>query len=325
MRFSVIIPVYNCGNVLSKCVDSIREQTFDDFELLLIDDGSTDGSASVCDAIAETDSRIKVLHQKNAGTSAARNAGLEMASGEYVAFLDNDDSWLRADVLERIDDCLRENAYDIICFKTEERLEDGSPLRGKEPPLAASSLTGDFYADTHAMIKTSAYTPAVWSKIIRLRLIRENEIRFPSGMRNEDIDFSCKLLQKAESISYIDEVFYGWTRGREQSQTSQSITPRIAQDLSSIISDNAANAMQLAPERRKLVEEFLSYPFAVWLTYSRVCDKTQLKTQWDSLAPYAHALLADGDYRAESVRKTARIIGVPATRWLASKLAGMRG
>ncbi|MDV4357675.1 glycosyltransferase, partial [Enterococcus faecium] len=90
-RISIIVPVYNVEKYLKKCVDSILGQTFTDFELLLIDDGSTDNSGSICDELAKTDNRIKVIHKENGGLSDARNIGIEVAKGDFIGFIDSDD------------------------------------------------------------------------------------------------------------------------------------------------------------------------------------------------------------------------------------------
>ena len=97
--FSIIVPVYNSESFIKVCLDSILEQTYPDFELLLIDDGSTDRSGEICDKYAGKDSRIRVFHEKNEGVSASRNKGLEMASGRYVNFVDSDD-WVSPDYLQ---------------------------------------------------------------------------------------------------------------------------------------------------------------------------------------------------------------------------------
>jgi len=324
VRFSIIVPVYNCADALMGCIESVLCQSFSDFELLLIDDGSTDNSADICASIAQADSRVKIVYQANAGTSAARNTGLQLARGEFAAFLDNDDVWLCHNVLEMINNRICEKPSDIICFRTIERHEDGSLVSTKSQNVTSPTLTGEYFEDTHRLIKTSAYTPAVWSKAIRLNMIREHGILFPSGMRNEDIDFSCKLLRYAQSIDFIDELFYGWTRGRAQSQTSQSVTPQIAHDLASIIIANAEYASKLSPRRKTTIDEFLSYPFAVWMTYSRACDKRDIDAQWNALKEYSYVLFADGDCRGEMVRKTARVIGITATQWIAGRIAGLR-
>ena len=102
IKISVIVPVYNVMAYLTRCVDSIRKQTYRNLEILLVDDGSTDGSAGLCDELADSDPRIRVIHQKNSGVSAARNAGIQEACGEYVLFTDSDD-YVAVDYLEKME------------------------------------------------------------------------------------------------------------------------------------------------------------------------------------------------------------------------------
>ena len=112
-KVSVIIPVYQAEKYIKSCIDSILEQSFSDFELLLIDDGSTDQSGAICDNYAQMDKRVKVIHQKNAGVSAARNAGLEICCGEYVTFVDADDCIDRG-FLEYAVNVVSDSAADIF-------------------------------------------------------------------------------------------------------------------------------------------------------------------------------------------------------------------
>lgn len=104
--FSIIIPVYNSEKYLSECLDSIKRQTFTDYEVILVDDGSSDSSLSICEAYNCDDPRFIAIHQTNAGTSAARNTGLRHANGQYITFIDNDDCWVCADALQSLFDIL---------------------------------------------------------------------------------------------------------------------------------------------------------------------------------------------------------------------------
>lgn len=105
MKLSIIVPVYQAGKYLEKCIKSILDQTFTDFELILVDDGSNDGSEKICDDYAKKDARIKVIHQKNQGVSSARNAGMNCAEGDYIAFVDADD-WIETDMFEQCMDAM---------------------------------------------------------------------------------------------------------------------------------------------------------------------------------------------------------------------------
>ena len=109
---SVIVPIYNAEKYLHRCVDSLLAQSFQDFELILVDDGSSDSSPQICDAYAATDTRIKAFHQKNQGVSSARNFGLDMATGRFCTFIDSDD-WIELDMYETMMNSLEKNDADL--------------------------------------------------------------------------------------------------------------------------------------------------------------------------------------------------------------------
>lgn len=112
---SIIVPIYNVEQYISKCIESILAQTYRDFELILVDDGSTDMCGKICDEYAKQDSRVHVIHQENKGVSAARNAGISLAKGEYIMFVDSDD-FITENMLEKMHDCIAESGSDIaIC------------------------------------------------------------------------------------------------------------------------------------------------------------------------------------------------------------------
>ena len=112
-EISIIVPIYNVEQYLKRCVDSILAQTFKDFELILVDDGSPDSCPFICDEYARIDSRIKVIHKANGGLSDARNAGLEMAMGNYIAFVDSDD-WIASDTYEYLYELIKKNKADVV-------------------------------------------------------------------------------------------------------------------------------------------------------------------------------------------------------------------
>lgn len=116
MRFSIIVPVYNVSKYLTGCLNSVLEQKNKDFQIILIDDGSTDESGILCDQYEKKYEFIKTIHKKNGGLSSARNAGLKVATGEYIIFLDADDFWLDWNMLEEIDAVIEKEKVDIVAF-----------------------------------------------------------------------------------------------------------------------------------------------------------------------------------------------------------------
>ena len=129
MKISVIVPVYNTEKYLNRCIDSILAQTFTDFELLLIDDGSTDSSGKICDDYAAKDSRVKVLHKENGGVSRARNLGIDNAQGEYLSFIDSDD-YIRPEMYEKLAKIIDIYGVDLVCSNLE---QNGKVLANKTP------------------------------------------------------------------------------------------------------------------------------------------------------------------------------------------------
>ena len=124
---SVIVPVYKVEKYLSKCLDSIVNQTYKNLEIILVDDGSPDNSGKICDEYAQKDSRIKVIHKENGGLSSARNAGLDIATGEYIAFADSDDS-VHLDFVEKLYRAIKEENADIACCSVEDFIEDKNKI-----------------------------------------------------------------------------------------------------------------------------------------------------------------------------------------------------
>ena len=137
-RISVIVPVYKVEQFLPACVQSILGQTFADFELILVDDGSPDGCGALCDAYAGQDGRVRVIHQKNGGLSAARNSGIAAATGEFLAFVDADDI-VAPDYLEQLYCALRSSGADMALCAVEDVNEDGTPLEHPETSAAYGS------------------------------------------------------------------------------------------------------------------------------------------------------------------------------------------
>ena len=127
--FSIIIPVYNVERYLNKCIESVVKQTYKNFEIILVDDGSPDSCPRICDEWAKKDDRIVVIHKGNGGLSSARNAGIKRAKGQYIGFIDSDDYWTESNFLEKIKDIVTENSVDVILFEYKEVDESGSTIK----------------------------------------------------------------------------------------------------------------------------------------------------------------------------------------------------
>lgn len=207
MRFSIIIPIYKAEKYLVECVESILGQTYADFELILIDDGSPDTCPALCDKYASADSRIKVIHQKNAGQAVARNAGVDIASGDYLMFLDSDDYYATKYVLGLVNEKIESSSADVILFGYKKFYEsDGS--FGAEvtnfPEFTVNSSPSDVIM---SLLLNNIYDGCAWTKAIKRSLIVENSISFRPGMISEDSDWYLNVMSHACSYECIKEVF----------------------------------------------------------------------------------------------------------------------
>ena len=217
MFFSVIVPVYNVEKYLKECVDSILNQTFTDFELILVDDGSTDSSPKLCDEYAINDSRVKVIHNQNGGASVARNTGMKAAQGKYLINIDSDDYFLSDDVFEKLYN--NSNDKDIVLFKYQKFFDDENRFEKCSFSYSMVSENDSFVESVDKLVKADAFFGMAWMKTIKRDIIAENNIYFEEGIVAEDIDWNYELYCHAESLVAIDEAFIAY-RQRANSVTS---------------------------------------------------------------------------------------------------------
>ena len=200
---SVIIPVYKVEKYLCRCVDSVLEQTYTNMEIILVDDGSPDNCPVMCDEYARQDSRVKVIHQENAGLSGARNAGIDMAQGQWLAFVDSDD-YLAADFLERLyQACVDTGSSLSVCrweyVRGETIPEHGT---GETRVYTGREMLANLY------VPDGAYFVVVWNKLYRKELFEE--IRYPLGRIHEDEATTYRIYDKVKKAAYVDRSLYGY-------------------------------------------------------------------------------------------------------------------
>lgn len=200
---SVIIPVYKVENYLCRCVDSVLEQTYTNMEIILVDDGSPDNCPVMCDEYARQDSRVKVIHQENAGLSGARNAGIDMAQGQWLAFVDSDD-YLTADFLERLyQACVDTGSSLSVCrweyVRGETIPEHGT---GETRVYTGREMLANLY------VPDGAYFVVAWNKLYRKELFED--IRYPLGRIHEDEATTYRIYDKVKKAAYVDRSLYGY-------------------------------------------------------------------------------------------------------------------
>lgn len=205
LKISVIVPVYNVEKYLNRCVDSIINQNYSNLEIILVDDGSTDNSPYICDDYENKDERIKVIHKKNGGLSSARNKGLEIASGDYISFVDSDD-WIAEDIYEYCINLLEEKLYDIVDFKCV--FSNGEPEEiYKEISSADKILKDKEILQYYLLMGQKEKAPfSVCRKLYKKEVF--NGIKFPEGKINEDIATNYKVLMNCNNMVSISKIGY---------------------------------------------------------------------------------------------------------------------
>ncbi len=204
MLLSVIIPVYNVKDYLEKCVESVIDPNFNDYEIILVDDGSTDGeSGALCDKIASKNPQlIRVIHQENRGLGGARNTGIREANGKYLFFPDSDDTVVPGSI-SLLAEKIKETNADIVAYNI--MTDDGN---GNRTPVSSNYIESDtpFKLSEHPEYLLSL--PNAWGRVWRKTLFTENGIEYPNKVWYEDIRTSTKLFVKAESIVTIPDRLY---------------------------------------------------------------------------------------------------------------------
>lgn len=219
-KISVIVPVYKVEPYLRRCVDSILAQTYTNLEIILVDDGSPDNCPAICDEYAKKDSRVRVIHKENGGLSDARNAGLNICTGEYIAFVDSDD-WIEPDMYEKL-------LANMIQFGTEMSVggvSDDVEENGNYRSVKVSDYGDKTFAESNveAMKRYFLGSWAAWDKLYKASLF--DGIRYPVGEINEDEAIVLQLLEKCSKVVYTNDVCYHYIR-RPDSITTAEFNPK---------------------------------------------------------------------------------------------------
>ena len=219
---SVVVPVYQVEPYLERCLDSLLAQTLRDIEIVLIDDGSPDRCGAICDAYASRNPQIRVIHQKNAGLSAARNTGIEAATGEYIMFVDSDD-WVEPDFCRIPFEIAKAHAADLVVF------QHYSVKKWKRVPMDCGNLQEGLVTEEMGIYQDYLrfWMVPAWNKLFRKKLFQD--YRFPEGRYHEDTGITHRLLHTADRIWFDRSFLYNYCSGRAGSITTKR-TPKSSDD-----------------------------------------------------------------------------------------------
>ena len=287
--FSIVVPIYNVEEYLDRCVRSLTGQTFRDIEIILVDDGSPDGCPAMCDAYAEEDSRIKVIHKANGGLSDARNAGLRAASGDYVLFADSDD-FLDTDACRQ---CLKavEKGADVVTFDVMIRGGENADLSPR--PCFRDGEAMDSREYVIRSIQNRCFYVTVWHYLYRRDFLIRNGLFFRVGYNHEDWDLVPRLFLKDFQIVYLRYPVYNYV-GRDNSIMSSGVSPKRVHDSLSALT-KWKEAFDRVEDRE--LSRYLHHEMII--TYFWCCRSLKLSGWWLKGMDFFYCLMHESGLRGK--------------------------
>ena len=310
MKVSYIIPVYKVEQYLSRCVESLQAQTYTDFEILLVDDGSPDGCPALCDELAEKDCHIVVLHKENGGLSDARNAGLKNATGDYVVFIDGDDFWIKKDSLQKLVAIASEHKeLDFIGFNCNYYYPDSNKMTAWVPYADELVNPTDKNKVTVALVKSGTFPMSACLKLMKRDFLIDNELFFKKGQIAEDIPWFINMLNVTNKCCFVNQYVYAYrqnvvgsisnTRGRKSFDHLFDI---FKTELSLI------DSRSFSEEAKNALKSFLAYEYCILLTYKDI-DKEAKR----ELLNYKDILTYDLNPKVKKASRIYKAFGISAT------------
>lgn len=251
---TIIVPIYNVEKYLDQCINSILAQTYKNIEIILVNDGSTDGSLKICKKYAELDNRIRIIDKENGGLSDARNAGLDVAKGEYIGFVDSDD-WIAKDMYRRLVCACEMYHTDIAACKMKKIIGEQEDIPEEESALdyiclsQKETLFAQITLDENIEISVS-----VCCKLFKKELI--DSIRFQKGVQYEDILFSFDIIKKISKCAYDPEFLYYYRIHRNGSITNSWINRHVFSDLIPSLEKRVCYLENMGYKKLAQIDEF---------------------------------------------------------------------
>ena len=313
---SVIVPVYRVEKYLPACIDSILNQTFTDFELILVDDGSPDRCPEICDETAKRDARVRVIHQANAGLSAARNAGIEIAHGEWLGFVDSDD-YIAPQFYEKLYQTAQRTDADCVMCSVQNVDESGKLIDSALMRVADEVKTGREVLRKIGRDDVTPYLTA-WNKLYRRKLF--NTLRYPAGRQNEDVFVFAELFCQVQRAVCVAEPLYFY-RKRIGSIMNSVVTLRNLDEMWAYV--NCFEHLQQDDEESTLKETEKRVFAKLTGVYYRVTEedrhsnkmKQAKKAQWN----IAMRLMKQGQLDLRSLARTLLFQALPGVYGLRMK------
>ena len=314
VSFSIIIPVYNVEQYLDQCVGSVVSQSYRNFEVILVDDGSLDGSGALCDAWAARDARIRVIHQENQGLSGARNTGIRAAIGDYLMFLDSDDWWSNDSVLETVACRLEKTGADVLSFSYQKVY--GSRQEGSYYGTLADAPAELPAEESLAyMMEQGVWITGACNKAVRRTTVVDNGLYFRLKITSEDIDWTLRLAISARFFDFINLCVFQY-RQRGTSISHKTTLQRVEGMCANV--DECLALLSAAPsEKAALLRPFVAYQYAtVVFNYAGLSKNERTAAVTQRVRGMRHLLKESQNSKVRLMDLCCSVFGFSGTVWL---------
>lgn len=308
IKFSLIVPVYNSELYVDECIRSVLCQTYTNFEMILVDDGSTDGSGEICDKWSEVDARVIVFHQKNRGAAAARNSGIRKATGEYLIFLDSDDWWLTDSVLKEFSEKLEIEKVDVLSFNF------CKSYSGKLSTPYFSDVSSIRTDSLEEILDKDLWIASPWNKVISSYLFLKYDMYFIEGITSEDIDWCLRLAVNAHTFSYTNIVVLAYR------QTSSSVSHNMNSTTLNCLIYNIEKCIEIVDSvdiyKKKILLPYVSYQYGTLLycvASSKEKDRSTRSALRKRITPYIYLLKYSNNPKIRALNVVNKLFGIRTT------------
>ena len=311
-KLSFILPIYNVEKYLPQCIDSILCQITGECEIILVDDGATDGSGAICDRYQEAYPEIRVIHQANGGLSAARNAGMEIASGRYVCFVDSDD-WIAENTVEKLLEWIDENNCDV-CFLELTKVYPN----GREQAMAEGLETLEIRGKNREQVleflaRCPKFPGSACGKLLKRAFLLEHGIRFPGDRRlSEDLCYCLKAYLEADSFDYLDFPFYMYRQDRSGSITNE-VNARYYFDTGLFVEEVCRRFSDDSTVEGTLALSYGAYEYGIVLWQVLLRPEADREKAWEWLRKYRRVLGFGKSNKTKMIYMASRLVGLKNT------------
>ncbi len=310
-KLSFLLPIYNVAAYLPQCLDSILSQLTPECEIILVDDGATDASGAICDGYAARHDCITVLHKENGGLSSARNAGMALARGEYICFVDSDD-YIAPGSVKKLLDWTQGHQADLVFLQCDKVYPDGT-LEPMADGVTAQGIRGKTKDEVLNFLAGCPKFPAsAWAKLWRRDFLLERGLTFPEGKLSEDLVYCLEGFLLAESYDVLEFPFYRYRQSREGSITN-TVTARYYFDTALFVTDTACRFPRPTDAAAACALSFAAYEYAILLWQHLALTGPEQARALDFLLKYRWVLAHGKSPKTRLIALAVRLLGINAT------------